>query len=498
MAIKRLTLLFLCFIFQFQTEAQNTYFVSGSGSNSGSGTLTQPWQTIAYGVSMLQPGDTLYVRQGTYDGYFNIQVNGLPTNETVVSNYLNEQVIIDGSLVSANPSNPNLPNLVTIIGQHVVFKGFKLQFAANRSLVTGADYITLHSLEIRNGYGSGITVFQCSHNKIINCSIHDLYDYNDPVTGGGGGNSDGIKITAGNTLPYPNFGYTIVKNNIIYNISDDGIDTWSSRGNRIEANKVYHTGYTNAGNGFLGTLQLAAGDGNGYKIGGGGQSGQNVVFNNISFQNRYAGFDGNSGIQNKLYNNTSFDEPIGFRALGADYTLKNNLAYNNSQSIFTFASLYPTNSTTNSWELNISNPVFVSLNPNNTTFLTLNSSSPAVDAGVSLITEGVNTDYNGTVRPQGLGFDLGAFEFQTTLSTPETKGQKKYTIFPNPSCDFVFLSESENKLDEKTVSIYNHLGMFIKKSKISSTQGVDISKFQCGLYLFLFKDEQQTFRVLKH
>jgi hypothetical protein len=38
----------------------------------------------------------------------------------------------------------------------------------------------------------------------------------------------------------------------------------------------------------------------------------------------------------------------------------------------------------------------------------LTSSSPAVDAGVTV--PGVLTDWDGTARPQGSGFDLGAFE----------------------------------------------------------------------------------------
>ena len=44
----------------------NIYYVSITGSDSGLCTRTQPWKTIGKGVSGLNPGDTLYLRSGTY------------------------------------------------------------------------------------------------------------------------------------------------------------------------------------------------------------------------------------------------------------------------------------------------------------------------------------------------------------------------------------------------------------------------------------------------
>ena len=42
------------------------YFVSLSGKDTNAGSLTQPLRTIAKGVSLLQPGDVLNLRQGVY------------------------------------------------------------------------------------------------------------------------------------------------------------------------------------------------------------------------------------------------------------------------------------------------------------------------------------------------------------------------------------------------------------------------------------------------
>jgi hypothetical protein len=39
------------------------------------------------------------------------------------------------------------------------------------------------------------------------------------------------------------------------------------------------------------------------------------------------------------------------------------------------------------------------------------SGSPAIDAGVDLMVEGITFDYLGTARAQGPSFDIGAYEF---------------------------------------------------------------------------------------
>jgi len=48
-----------------------TYYVATTGDDANSGTLAQPFRTLGQGVSVLRPGDTLYVRAGTYNGVIN-------------------------------------------------------------------------------------------------------------------------------------------------------------------------------------------------------------------------------------------------------------------------------------------------------------------------------------------------------------------------------------------------------------------------------------------
>ena len=47
--------------------SQSEYYVSGSlGSDSNAGTESAPFQSINKGISMLNPGDTVYVMEGVY------------------------------------------------------------------------------------------------------------------------------------------------------------------------------------------------------------------------------------------------------------------------------------------------------------------------------------------------------------------------------------------------------------------------------------------------
>jgi len=51
------------------TAEAATYYVAPGDDITG--TLAQPFRTLGQGVSVLRPGDTLYVRAGTYNGVIN-------------------------------------------------------------------------------------------------------------------------------------------------------------------------------------------------------------------------------------------------------------------------------------------------------------------------------------------------------------------------------------------------------------------------------------------
>lgn len=74
-------------------------FVSSSGSDTNIGSFMSPFKTIQKAVDTAQPGDNIWLRGGIYapTDYIDIRnKSGNANNRITLSNYNNENVIIDG------------------------------------------------------------------------------------------------------------------------------------------------------------------------------------------------------------------------------------------------------------------------------------------------------------------------------------------------------------------------------------------------------------------
>ena len=69
-----------------------------TGSDEGSGQENHPWRTINHALKHLQPGDTLYLRAGTYFEQVYLGLQGRKDAPLIIRSYPGEQAIIDGSL----------------------------------------------------------------------------------------------------------------------------------------------------------------------------------------------------------------------------------------------------------------------------------------------------------------------------------------------------------------------------------------------------------------
>ena len=73
------------------------YFVDGNkGDDQHPGTLERPWKTLQYAISKLQPGDTLYLRGGTYYEKLRCKLAGTAERPITLRSYPGELAIIDG------------------------------------------------------------------------------------------------------------------------------------------------------------------------------------------------------------------------------------------------------------------------------------------------------------------------------------------------------------------------------------------------------------------
>lgn len=74
-----------------------TYYVTQNGNDSNPGTINNPWRTIAKANRTLGAGDSVYIRQGTYNERIAPTNSGRNGESIVYQNYQDEKVTITGS-----------------------------------------------------------------------------------------------------------------------------------------------------------------------------------------------------------------------------------------------------------------------------------------------------------------------------------------------------------------------------------------------------------------
>jgi parallel beta-helix repeat protein len=368
----------------------NTYYVATNGSDSNPGTQINPFRTLARAVSALKPGDTLYVRGGTYRESLYCGINVcIPagtswSNPVTVAAYPGETVVIrpDSGMRTLN-FQPNQ--------QYIVIDGFILD-ASNTpyaviQIEDNVHAIRIKNSEIENSCGQGIMDVG-SYNEFINLKVHD----NGPFAGRTCPNgfeldkAHGIYITGQNT---------VVEHSEFYNNSGWGIHVYDggSHAGQVNNNILRYNLFHDNG-------KCAPCNAAGFLLGSGTG---NIAYNNISYNNPLGIEVGYNATNNIVYNNTVYNNSYGIivRGSSSGATLKNNLF--TSSTVTDIVDLGIRTVSTNNLT---TDPRFV--NPGANDFH-LQSGSTAIDSGTTL--SEVTTDFDGTLRPQGRGYDIGAYEY---------------------------------------------------------------------------------------
>lgn len=226
------------------------YYIAMTGSDSQAGSLDAPFATLGRFFTIAQPGDTCYIKGGTYNGSargwddLEPAVSGTADAPITVRNYAGQKVIID----TGRPSD-YLTKFITLDqGQsYLTFRGlnlvhfeiaFNLQGTAPSHIVlsdldigyggsygtddqdgwgvfmgSGVHDVTISGVVIHHIAGPGIQLQGGVDNVLIeNCQIHD-------TTGGCG--SDGIVANVADSQWVTNL--TLI-GNTVWNTDDDGID----------------------------------------------------------------------------------------------------------------------------------------------------------------------------------------------------------------------------------------------------------------------------------
>lgn len=465
--------LVLCTL-SFCTLQATTYFASPDGIGDGSSYFSPT--TFAAGVSKLsKPGDTLYLKEGTYEftDKFSINKQGTSSKRIVIAGYPGDRVVLDFHKV------PYGTRGITVHANtlYLHIKDLAIAYSGKNNLYNEGSYCLFENLDIYGSADTGCQMKKGGNNIILNVDSHDNFDYQTMSgnTANFGGNADGFADKQ----------FTGAGNHYIgcraWNNSDDGWDFFqriSSSNTIIENCICYQNGpaFYNMKNhpryqtdkawfdskvgtqmtdryGQTITVTLekypCQGNGNGFKMGGGYTDHKILIHHCLAVANNARGFDqNNNGGTMWVYNNSSYSNGVNFgftTAYGTNY-MQNNVSLNSKAADQPKSQTVVTNDH-NTWNngLNCSAADFLSLDtteilaPRNTdgtyaegSFMRLAEGSKLINAGID-----VNLGYNG-VAP-----DLGCYETdgerhdptpEDTIPAVQPEGTHSIAFVTIPQC----------------------------------------------------------------
>jgi hypothetical protein len=157
----------LFILFVFEADGAEFFVAPGAGPG-GVGSSASPWSlaTALSGPAAVKPGDTIWLRGGTYSGIFSSYLNGTAVAPIIVRQYPGERAIVDGGTA-------NTPVLLTVVGAFTWFWGFEITSSSTDrvSADTGSYPSDLgrpyECIANAQQPGSGVGI------KIINMVIHN-------------------------------------------------------------------------------------------------------------------------------------------------------------------------------------------------------------------------------------------------------------------------------------------------------------------------------------
>ena len=134
------------------------WFASPTGSSTGDGSR-RPWDlqtALNGGNGAVHPGDTIWLRGGTYAGTYTTALSGTPTAPVVVRQYRGERATIDGGTASVET--------FTVDGQWAMYWGFEV-------MQSGTARFCDSCLALRP---TGVYVRGAHDVKLVNLVVHDV------------------------------------------------------------------------------------------------------------------------------------------------------------------------------------------------------------------------------------------------------------------------------------------------------------------------------------
>ncbi|MGI5453768.1 right-handed parallel beta-helix repeat-containing protein [Streptomyces sp. CA-249302] len=318
--------------------------LSNGGAQAATTTVTvSTTAQLESAVKNAAAGTVIQVRAGTYYPTATLKstASGTSSARITLQAYGSEKVKIDGSKLPAGSW------LTGIYGSYWTVQNLTFQNSpAQGFVVTSSTGGIFKNLVTGNNGDSGFTL---RGDNTVNNLVQNLDSYGNYDAAGHGQNADGIAIKFGSGTGNKVTGARL------YNNSDDGLDLWQfSSPVTIEHSWAFGNGKNRWNDSAF------EGNGNGFKLGGGGVAVAHVVNNNAAWDNTLNGFTENSNTgaialnRNTAYANTE----AGFYFATGKARLARNLAVSNKGGLDKLSS--STVSAANNWDSGVSTPAFKS------------------------------------------------------------------------------------------------------------------------------------------
>ncbi len=305
----------------FTTLASTSKHVSPAGSDvTGDGSAASPYYSLQKAVDNVSPGDTIYMKGGSYTYTLRVNINKSGTTDggnIVVTTVNGERALLDFSSMVLADSNQG----IRLTGSYWYFYGLDVKGAGDNGMLiernkpSGGTY---NDVKGRTDEAHNNVIENCSflenrdtglqlknlaeNNRIINC---DSYYNCDPDMGDADGFAPKLTVGSGNYF----YGCRAWQN------SDDGWDgllTTADNGFPDNINTTIENCWSFM-NGFLKDGSAGKGNGNGFKLGGAGSYDErhNMTLRRcVAFDNLQKGFDQNHNQGSMtLVNCTGFSKP---------------------------------------------------------------------------------------------------------------------------------------------------------------------------------------------
>ncbi len=440
-------------------------FVAMDGSDTSSGTFDKPFKTIPKAIAVAVPGDTIYVRGGSYPLTSTILIssnqNGSDSNRHYLFAYPGERPLLDFSTSAGGVKG------ISLKASYWYIKGLDIAGAGDNGMeIDGGNDNIIEFCAFYENRDSGLQLSNgAANNHIINCDAY--YNADPPDYGDADGFAPKLTVGSGNYF----YGCRSWQN------CDDGWDGYLRGSDNVTTTLencwTWLNGYRKDG-----SDPGPQANGNGFKLGGGDSSNVRqlmhhfVLIKCLSFANKGKGFDQNNNVGSMtLLNCSGYQDKVAnyriTKVLKTEQTLtvKNCLSFAGNVELGSFAI-----QEMNSWSppFVVTSADFLSLDPTiaalsrqpdgslpEIEFMHLAAGSDLIDAGTDL-----GFPFNGTAP------DLGAFESNyTTVLSSENLNPAVFRLdqnFPNPFNPATTIQYSLFKPGFITLKIYNSIGQEVE------------------------------------